>query len=105
MRCHRHGAAARERVANARYGRADARVVGDRSRIFLRYVQLGADEHALATHIDVRESFEIHCVPAVVLSGSENGSTKASHCRSRITSPTHSRLAAMSAGAIGRMTI
>src|SRR5882672_10282925 len=64
MRCHHDGTTARERVANARHRRADARVVGDRSRIFLRYVQVGADEHALATHVDVRESFEIHGVPA-----------------------------------------
>ena len=57
-----HGAPARERIADARQRRADARVVGDRAGIVLRDVEVGAYEHALAAHVDVGEAPEAHRV-------------------------------------------
>ena len=60
MRGHHDGSTPRDAVADARQRRADARVVGDRAVIVLRHVEVGADEHALAVHVDIAEAQERH---------------------------------------------
>src|SRR6185295_5838640 len=58
VRGHHHRGAAFERIAYRRDRRADAGVVGDRAAFVLRHVEVGADEDALAFHVDVRKALE-----------------------------------------------
>jgi hypothetical protein len=51
---------AREGVADRGHRGADARVVGDRPRVILRDVEVGANEDALAAHVYVGEPAELH---------------------------------------------
>ena len=57
-----HGGTACERVANGRHRCANPRVVGDRARVVLRHVQVGANEHALAAHVEVGQASKGHGV-------------------------------------------
>ena len=60
VRGHHDGGSARPCIMDCGNGCADARVVGDVPRVVLGNVQVRANEDALAAHVDVGESQQLH---------------------------------------------